>query len=498
MLRLRFSLYLLPVILAFSGSVRAQEMNGFVHSNYSGITGSLINPTSILNSKLYLDINLVGLHLNVDNNYIFLAKDEYRFSRFLEPDPVFPEHIEEVSGDSRNFYDLYNTDHKNAFSQVRVMGPSAMFALGSQAFGISTGYRVLASGHRIPYDLAKFAVEGLDYYPQQRINYINQNDFRAAAMAFAEVSGTWSAIIYRRNREHWTAGITLKGLFGTGGAYGYADNIDYVIPNSDTIIVNNVNGSLGMSLPVDYNNNDVLLPDNLIQGSGFGVDLGLTYQKKLQGHSTKLYSAPCEIPYQPYLFRLGISLLDLGRVTFRKNTQWMEMEDASANWYDVKDNDYNSLNDLFRTISYEFSGDSTRLIDESSFSVSLPTAVSLQADFKVINDFYVNSSLVHPVVLQDAAVVRPSQLSVTPRYENRFFEVAVPFTLYNYRYPRLGLSARFYRFIIGTDKLGGFFGMNDFKGLDLYIMVKLQFERGNCRNFNKKYGCGNLEYLQQY
>jgi hypothetical protein len=482
--------------IGFSG--RAQEMHGYVHGNYAGITGSLINPTSILTSKVYLDINLLGLHLNVDNNYIYLAKDEYKFNRFLSADPEFPKHIDEITGDEREYYDRYNTDLKNAYTQIRVLGPSAMFASGQQAFGLSTGYRILVSGNSIPFDIAKFAVEGLDYIPQQRINYINEIDFRMASMALAEISGSYSRILHRKNREYLAAGFTIKGLFSSGGAFGYAENIDYMVPNSDTLIVYNANGKFGTSIPVDYNNNDVLIPDQLFTGKGVGFDVGFTYQKMLRGHSTKSYSSYCEIPYQPYIFRLGVSLLDVGSVKYKKNAAWVEMENASANWENVRGADYQNLNDLFQTISYEFSGDSNQLIRNSEFSIALPTALSVQFDYRVTNKIYINSSLVQPISMSDVSVVRPSQISLTPRFETNYFEVAMPVILYNYRYPRIGLSARFHKVIIGTDKLGGFFGIKDFTGMDFYIMVKLQFFKGNCRRFNKKFGCGNLEYKQQY
>ena len=153
---------------------------------------------------------------------------------------------------------------------------------------------------------------------------------------------------------------------------------------------------------------------------------------------------------------------------------------------------------LFRTLSYEFSGDSLQLLRNSAFSIALPTALSLQIDNRITSKFYANLAIVQPLVLNDATIVRPSQLAITPRFETDYFELAMPFIIYNYKYPRLGLSARFHKIVVGTDKLGGFFGMKDFTGLDFYVMVKLQFFRGNCRNFNKKFGCGNLEYKQQY
>ena len=249
MLKIRDLVRILGIAVLLPVLGNAQEMHGYVHSNYAGITGSLINPATMLTSKLYLDINTLGLQVNVDNNTVYLAKDEYKFSRFLSGNPEFPKHTDEISGDQREYYDYYNSDLKQLYTQVRVMGPSAMFATGNQAFGLSTAYRVLASAQKVPFDVAKFAIEGLDYYPQQRINFINNVDFRVGSMAFAEISGSYSRILMRYNREFLAAGITVKGLFSTGGAYGYGDNVDYMIPNSDTIVAYNVNGSFGVSLP---------------------------------------------------------------------------------------------------------------------------------------------------------------------------------------------------------------------------------------------------------
>ena len=91
---------------------KAQEMNGYVHSNYSGITGAQINPTSIVNSKLYFDLNLIGVHINVDNDYIYLAKDDYKFSRFLSPNAEYPKNPET----GNVYYDFYNEKLKNALT----------------------------------------------------------------------------------------------------------------------------------------------------------------------------------------------------------------------------------------------------------------------------------------------------------------------------------------------------------------------------------------------
>ena len=65
-------------------------MLGIMNSTYSGINGAIINPALPVSSPYYLDINIVSANLFIENNYIYLAKNEYRFKRFLQRNPKFP------------------------------------------------------------------------------------------------------------------------------------------------------------------------------------------------------------------------------------------------------------------------------------------------------------------------------------------------------------------------------------------------------------------------
>jgi hypothetical protein len=116
-----------------------------------------------------------------------------------------------------------------------------MFAKNDKAFGFSTSVRNIVSGIDIPYEIAKFGAEGFDYTPLHRIRFTDNKDFRAGALSFAELSATYAQVIYKQNRDHLTAGVTLKGLLGFGGAYFSVDNADYMLPNSDTLILYNGN-----------------------------------------------------------------------------------------------------------------------------------------------------------------------------------------------------------------------------------------------------------------
>lgn len=474
----------------------AQEMQGYINSNYAGITGAPLNPTSILNSRYFFDLNLIGLHLNLDNNYIYLAKDEYKFTRFLSPNAEFPEHQVRVSQtrfENRVYYDHFNESLKRAYGQVKVIGPGVMYNRNDFAVGLSTSVRNIFSADDIPFEIAKFGAEGFDYYPLHRIRFTNNNNFRAGSLSFAEIAGTFAHTIIKENLNHFSAGITVKGLLGFGGGIWTVDNIDYMLPNGDTIIVYNANGTGAVSLPINYVNNDILFPNPFISGMGIAADLGVTYQLRKRGHTNRKYAA-CEQPFEDYYYKVGVSLIDIGYIKFTKNTQQITLENASGTWYDFTRRDIGNLDLLFRSVSGTFGPDSTSLISYDPFKIFLPSAASVQFDYNYNDNIFVNASFVYPILLNGFTLARPVTLSLTPRYESDYFELAVPFTLHNYIHPRLGLSLRFSSITVGTDKLGGFFGLNHFTGMDFYFTIKLSKIKGKCRSKMKGDACNGLEY----
>ena len=86
-------------------TLRGQEMLGIMNSSYSGITGATLNPAVTVTSPYYFDFNILAGDVFFENNYLYLAKEEYKFSRFLSKNPDFPTH-----GADNNMiaYDYYN------------------------------------------------------------------------------------------------------------------------------------------------------------------------------------------------------------------------------------------------------------------------------------------------------------------------------------------------------------------------------------------------------
>lgn len=473
----------------------AQEMLGIVNSSYAGITGSVINPAVTVTSPYYIDINIVAGDFFTANNYIYIAKEDYRFSRFFSTNPDFPTH---GTDNTMIVYDYYNTKDKKAFASNRVMGPSFAVTAGRHSFGIVTGARAFMSTKNIPYDIAKFAFERREYPPQYGINYNNKQKIYNAELAWAEIGVNYSYVIKQSGSDYWAAGITVKNLLGHSGGYIYSSNVDYILPDRDSLIINNLKGEAGYSLPLDYETNEYI-NDPLFRGKGLGFDIGVIYQKKKAELQEQNITKLCDQNYVPYKYKIGVSLLDIGRVRFTQNAEKLVFDNVSADLSDITHTQYTSVNDLTKLLSNEFLGDSTALIQGNEIKIALPTALSVQADVNIRKNWFINGTMVVPVQISKSGLRRPALFALTPRYETVLFDISMPISLFDWTEPRIGISARFLWFFVGTEKISGFFHYKDFTGLDFYFGAKISLRKGFCRNNGKGKNrsgdnCGIEEY----
>lgn len=472
---------LLGTILSFACAHHSagQEMFGSTLGNYAGLNSIQLNPSAMHNSKQYLDIHILGGDFFIQNNYLYQSKTDYRFTNFFDPGYEFPVHMEDYGTEERIFYTYRDKTNKNAFINERINGPGVMLIYGDHAFGLTTGVRTISSFYKIPYDIANFAYLGLNYVPQQDINYHDTRWFTVAAMGWGEIGLSYSLLLHKRGIHKVAAGVSVRRLFGIGGAYITVDDADYMVPDDSTLIVNNLDGRAGFSLPMDYNTNEFNL-DKLTRGGGFGFDAGVTYTRLVRSHQKVLFNKPCEVPYEDYIYRVGIALIDIGRVKFKDNAQAYHIDNRASTWTDLNNLEFSSINQMMDTISYRFYGDNTSAYSGDSFKIWLPSALSAQFDYHYQGPWYVNASLIYGFNLSKIGLTRPSQISITPRYESRWIEANLPVSLYNWDLLRIGFSVRLWILTLGTEKLGQFFHANDFTGMDFYFTLKVPLEKGSC------------------
>lgn len=485
-------LHIILLQLLLSNGLHAQEMLGTVLGNYAGVNSIQLNPAALHNSKSYLDIQLAGADLFVANNYLYMPKEEYRFSNFFKAGYEWPSHAEGYGTEVRTFYHYTTNRLKNVFENERVNGPSAMLIWGKHAFALTTSFRTITSLHNIPYEIANFTYLGLNYRPQQNINYIDNKPFSGAMMSWAELGLSYAYTFYARQYDRVSAGITVKRLFGFGGVAAKVRQINYTIIDDSTVSIKNLDASMGVSLPVSYNTDESNL-NPLVKGGGFGFDVGVTYQRLARYHQEAYFTSLCAQPYEDYLYRIGIALIDIGGIRFKNNAVNMLIDNRPAYWDNLTNFHFRNIDQILDTLSYKFYGDTTSAYTGDKFTLWLPSALSVQFDYHLRKNIYINASLIYGFNIGKYSLSRPAQISITPRYETKWFEANLPVSLYDWTEPRIGLSLRFYCLTIGTEKIAGFLHMSDFTGLDFYFSLKFSFDKGSCRSKGPK-GCGNGEF----
>ncbi|MCK9423145.1 MAG: DUF5723 family protein [Bacteroidales bacterium] len=477
------SLWLLLYISAVG-----QSMLGVTLGNYAGINSIQLNPSAILNSKAYLDIQFLGTGFFLDNNALYISKQEFAISRLFTPGYQLPLHKELYGTRDRPFYLYNNTHSKNAFQNLLINGPGAMLIWKHHAFAINTSLRSVVSLIKIPHEIVNFSYLGLNYRPQQNIDYKNNIPFRGAAMVWGEIGLTYAYTFYASGLNKISAGINIKRLFGAGAIYANVNNIDYTVLNDTTMTIRNLDSQMGLALPVDYSTNKLNL-SKTIKGTGFGADFGITYTRISPYHQAQYFSTACSQKYENYIYRFGVALIDLGAIRFSSNALNMRIDNRSSFWEHLTNFNYPNFRQFLDTLSTKFYHDTTSIYVGTKFDLWLPAVLSIQFDYHLRKNWYVNTSFLYGLKIGMQSIARPSEISVTPRYESEWFEASLPFSLYDFTWPRVGIAVRVYGFTIGTDNLESFFNLTNFSGLDFYFGIKYFISAGKCRSIELPVNC---------
>lgn len=469
---LRTILLVLPGIMLGLCS-QGQEMLGLVSGNYGGSVGISMNPSYMANSKLRADISLFTIHSFTENNYFYLPAEEASVFKVISGAYKFPYFEKPYGYGERNVPSYYmDVAEKNIYLNTRINGPSVMFGLNDHFMAAHVSYRMVSSTTDIPYDIANFSYYAMDFYPQHNI-YYEREDYEMATMGWWEAGVSYATVLARPFRTLWSAGITLNFLAGYGGSYIEGRQTDYIAYNDSILNIEYLDGEIGVSLPIDYNTNDIDYFQDLVRGSGMGMDIGLSFQYRDKPYMRRYKGMYYRKKFEDYRWRVGFAILDIGWITFRQNAQAHSYDGVSNHHINVEYLDYNSVNQELEAVSTLLYGNPTASYRGDSFRIYLPMSASLQVDYNPSGAWYVNSSLVVPLPVFRPMIQRPFMVALAPRYETREFEVSMPVVLYRFMYPRIGLSLRYHGFTLGSDNLGVFFGNRDITGYDVYLNYKI-------------------------
>ena len=451
------------IFFLLSYSTQAQIRIGQINSNYAGVNGIEYNPSFGADSWSNLDINILGLQLFANNDYAYINGDKFNFIDFLSSS---------VDGNEVDVDFNTNQKHKDARLNLSIMGPSFVLSKGTHSFGLLTSFKNHLDVSDVPQPLLTYSRLDLQYLPQQQIEY----DFRnmsVNAMSYAEIGFNYSNIFAQYGYNQWSGGVTVKQLIGLGAASFQFDRMNFVILDSSNLFMNNFD--------LDY----AYTEPSFGSGTGMGLDLGVTYKftREVSGLYTP-HSRSSNCTPMPYKFKIGASIRDLGRITYRSTrSRLFEVDDFLWRQYDTLNlTDISSLENSFGQ-AMPFTDR-----DESSYKMSLPTTFNLSFDYAFLPNWFVSGNWTQRVNLKNGFGVRGANVAaIVPRYESRAFEMSIPVSYYDYRKFQVGAQIRVYNFIIGTENLLTYLSKNDVYGADLYLNMKVTiFDNKQCRAYAAK------------
>ena len=448
---------LLPLV-AFVLTAQAQEQLGIANSNWAGTDAVPLNPARMATQWPWLDINLVGANLFAWNNYVYLGKQHSLVGEIRNG--VAGTNGELVIGTDRSPRD------KRLFAGAEFKGPAFTLSLGRTAIGLSMRTRAMVTAVGLPNSLAVFGSEGLVYSPQHGIRY-PETDFRLSAAAWTEFGGSVARILSAHGNSLISGGLTAKYIMAHAGAALQVDALDYEVLDTARIEVYNARAQYGFATP------------GTNAGKGFGVDIGFEYQRtenevdRYVPHRESTGCAPA-----PYLWRLGISMVDIGGMKF-SDAIGGRMPAATASIPDYDGMSVDGADGLDSLFTADFTGYSPN----NDLRIGLPTAVSIQYDRRIAERFFVAADLVQPMAgTHGTRLRRVATVAIVPRYETKRLEAALPIVLHEYRKPTVGLMLRLNSFIVGTDNILPLISRPNVYSVDAYVRLKITlFKSPYCR-----------------
>lgn len=417
-----------------------------------------LNPSSMLDAKVWLDINIVGVGVYANNNLVHLQdKSGYQILRdgIRDESELREEDLKYNQG--KNSYHAYNRNFVHA--------PSAVWSQGDHAAGISITGRSYTAVRRIPNYVAYFIENGVPPYTVQHDIEYGLKNVKAASLNFAEIKGSYAYTFLKRRQDMFMGGITISKIFSMAGGGANIYEFDFEVDNDSLAILYHLQSDLMYTPEFNFQ----------VKG-GWGIDLGFTYQKMLGEAGSYFPNSPklgCrDVGYK---YKLGVSVIDIGTVKFdEEDVLFAGYDFNDYYWLDYPEEEIDEENatNLFEDVEQDITRGQVRRTDR----IRLPTFASVQLDYNVwASRIYINGSWIQgiPVGKKQFGLRHASSLSVTPRFESYWFEFALPISLYEYQYPQLGAAVRIGPLTLGTDKFINWFVNSDIYGADFYFHLKV-------------------------
>lgn len=462
---------LLFLVILFATTItRAQDFLGYINSNYAGVTGTDIQPASVVDSRFKVDVTVFGLSYSLYNNYIGIKKSAFKHSGglFTGDYPAF---------NDTAFADHYLTRRTNSQPKSVYLGgqfalPSFMVTINSKnAFALKWRVRTLFNVDGVSNDLATLITNKLDYPALLKVRLHNEN-LSLQTMSWAEYGLTYGHVFLDDGDRFLKAGATVKLIQGLQAGYMIIKDLNYEFTTDTTISLFQTQVSYGHSTNFDIEQNN--LKYKYVSNPSLGFDLGVVYEWR-PDHEKYRYDMDGQTNLyrkdkNKYKLKFGLSLLDVGKVKFTKAPRSRDFM-ANIKLWDISKVSPDNIEYFDDTIKKRF----VTLPSPDQFKMRLPTTLCAQIDYNIYKDFYLNFTpyFVFRFKKQSIRVHDITTFSLTPRWDHKWFGAFLPISYDAMRNTKLGLGLRLGPVIIGTNNINPLISGKDIYGADFYLLFKI-------------------------
>ncbi len=483
--------------------VQAQNYVGVNTSNYAGVMGTDINPASFVDGRFKFDLSLFNVSFNTYQNFGYfdankmhsvqqtLLGDKYWwkgsfgnadvFNTWSAPDSAFIDNfiVHRYNKDTKTTLGLYNNIQVDLLNFAFHITPKV-------AIGFKAKLRSITNLDNMDPKLAVLAEEGLDYPDLWNIK-LNEELLNLNHLTWAEYGFNYGQVVMDQKEHFLKAGATVKYLTGYTAAYIYTDNFSYNLFNKDTSQYLSGDFAYGYSKNFDeyFGNGGGLNGIPPVESKyGIGLDLGVIYEwrpdwekyKYDMDGKTNLWARNMN----KYKARVGLSVVDLGGMTFQKGGLSRDFSVNTSNYFNLQQ--FNTatsflgfdqvVDSLINASTAAGTTDWTALENPSeTFFMRTPAAMSVQADYHIWKWFYVNATGTFNMISKkrDTKVKVANQISLTPSFDFAWLGVHLPVTWNEYSGWKAGLATRLGPLTVGITDFRVIGASGKVRGTEFYM-----------------------------
>ncbi len=483
---------LLTLFLSLSYFVKSQDYAGFNQSNYAGVSGIHVQPASIVDGRMKFDMNLIGINVSAYNNFIGIKRDAFKREK-VDGRTTFPA-FEDKEFSDKYLVEKSSSKDKSIYFSNRIAGPSFLININRKnAIAISSNVRTYVNIDGVSPDLAKLAYEEFKY-PSLWVTNLNNKNLSIQEMTWTEYGLTYAHVFKDDNEHYFKGGATVKLLQGVQSAYMFVKDLKYNFQTDTTLSLIESDVKYGHSDNFNFENQDLGGSNsgaNVFDFSqsypGVGFDFGAVYEWRPSYLKYK-YDMDGEKDLwrkdkNKYKLKVGLSITDIGSIKFKKGSTSGDFK-ADVGFWNLKPIDPQTVKELDDTLRGRFGGtDGTG----QTYKMNLPTAISAQIDYQIWKDIYVNLTpyIAFQFKKNDTKVHDISSITLTPRWDHKWFGVFIP-VQYNFLDGfRTGAAARLGPLVVGTSNLSPLIGKQVVYGADIYAMLKVPIPYGHKKDKDK-------------